>query len=388
VRQKSLEKIYDTYGADNLTTTQSIKRDALADGVAFVLDGKLINQRYAMHFDGLKRVDGQSVLGDFHYVPVIFAEPRRVSRPERLLLEILALLLSPVQGKTPRMGIVYHGPDCRTTTVRFSTRLTRAEALRANMVRLVACETPPKLLLNKHCAVCEFRERCYTQAIQEDNLSLIRGIGEKEITRYSRKGLLTLTQLAHTFRPRRDPKQVDRLRKQRYHALHAMALRDRKIYILGEPQLPSNSVQMFLDMEGNPYEGFIYLIGVIVCDGGREEQYSFWADDKAEEEHIFNALFALVERFEDVVIYVYGSYERTALKRVRKYTQRIRSADKVLNALVNVLSIIYTHFYMPTYSNGLKEIGDLLGFTWRHGILSGIDSIVARCRWKLPKTKS
>jgi predicted RecB family nuclease len=81
---------------------------------------------------------------------------------------------------------VYHGPDCRTTTVRFS-------------------ETSPKLILNNHCAICEFRQQCNTQAVQEDNLSLIRGIGEKEIKGYGRKGLFTLTQLAHTFRPRAAP---------------------------------------------------------------------------------------------------------------------------------------------------------------------------------------
>jgi len=41
-----------------------------------------------MHFDGLRRVDGPSALGDFHYVPVIFAEPRRIRKPQRLLLEV------------------------------------------------------------------------------------------------------------------------------------------------------------------------------------------------------------------------------------------------------------------------------------------------------------
>ena len=61
---------------------------------------------------------------------------------------------------------------------------------------LLACEVkqlqasgePPRLMLNKHCQVCEFRQRCYTQAEKEDNLSLLRGMSEQEISRQNSKG--------------------------------------------------------------------------------------------------------------------------------------------------------------------------------------------------------
>jgi predicted RecB family nuclease len=61
---------------------------------------------------------------------------------------------------------------------------------------------PPRLLLNQHCPQCEFRTRCHEQAVREDNLSLLRGVGEKEVKALASKGILTLTQLAQTFRPR------------------------------------------------------------------------------------------------------------------------------------------------------------------------------------------
>ena len=48
----------------------------------------------------------------------------------------------------------------------------------------------PRLVLNDHCQVCEFRLGCHSQAVQEDNLSLLRGIGEKEIKSLARKGIL------------------------------------------------------------------------------------------------------------------------------------------------------------------------------------------------------
>ena len=111
-------------------------------------------------------------------------------------------------------------------------------------------------------------------------MSLLRGLGEKEIKNYGRKGLFTLTQLAHTFRPRRKGKRSERGSKHRYHALQALAIRDKTIYLLGAPSVPSRAVQIYLDMEGNPEDKFVYLIGMVVCDTDGDHRYSFWADSK------------------------------------------------------------------------------------------------------------
>ena len=89
---------------------------------------------------------------------------------------------------------------------------------------MVGAESPPRLILNDHCQVCEFRQRCHDQAVQEDNISLLRGMGEKEVKSYARKGIFTVTQLAHTFRPRRRGKRSPPKKNHRYHALQALAL--------------------------------------------------------------------------------------------------------------------------------------------------------------------
>lgn len=54
-----------------------------------------------------------------------------------------------------------------------------------------------------------------------------------------------------------------------------------------------------------------------------------------------------------------------------------------MNALVNILSYIYAHIYFPTYSNGLKEIGRSIGYSWTAPDASGIQSIVWRSRWEI-----
>jgi predicted RecB family nuclease len=63
--------------------------------------------------------------------------------------------------------------------------------------------TPPRRILNSHGPLCEFRQRCHVEAMAQDDLSLLRGMSAKEITKYHQRGIFTVTQLSCTFRPRK-----------------------------------------------------------------------------------------------------------------------------------------------------------------------------------------
>lgn len=385
LRVKAIHHILASYPASEVERNTVLTRPALGRGASFILDAELQDGHFRVHFDGLKRVDGRSELGDFQYLPVLFHGGGRVRKAQRLLLAALGYLLGRLQGKSPDRGLIYHGGECMATTVHFGSDLKAAEDMLERVGRVQRGEAAPKLLLNGHCQVCEFRRQCHAQAVGEDNLSLLRGLSEKEVKGYGRKGLFTLTQLAHTFRPRRKGKRSDRRHQHRYHALQALAIRDRRVYVLGAPQVPDSEVRIYLDLEGDPEEGLIYLIGMIVCDGregGGESRYSFWADGKDHERDIFEQFLEVVSRYEDPRVYCYGNYERAFIRRMRRVARRKTSVDKVLGRLVNTLSIIYAHLYFPTYSNGLKEVAGCLGFSWSETEASGVQSIAWRMRWE------
>ena len=59
-------------------TTAALKR-----GAAFILDATLDD----LHFDGLKRVDGPSKLGVFHYVPMLFHGQNKVGKIDDVLID-------------------------------------------------------------------------------------------------------------------------------------------------------------------------------------------------------------------------------------------------------------------------------------------------------------
>jgi predicted RecB family nuclease len=56
--------------------------------------------------------------------------------------------------------------------------------------------------------------------------------------------------------------------------------------------------------------------------------------------------------------------------------------DQILDALVNVLSVVYAHLYFPCHSNGLKDVAGCLGCSWSEADASGLQSIAWRKRWE------
>jgi predicted RecB family nuclease len=380
VRREVLGQMLARYPAEKVESDVALTPAALRRGPAFLLNVTLEDDAFSLCFDGLKRVAGPSPLGDYHYVPLLFQGGGSVRITQRLLLELYGLLLGRIQGHAPGHGIVWHGQGCRATKVRLSPDPRKAERLLRDVQQLR--ETGPRLVLNDHCPVCEFRRRCHEQAVREDSLSLLRGVREKEVRGYARKGILTLTQLAHTFRPRRKGKRAARRAGHRYHALQALAVRDKRVYVFGRPQLPAAPVRIYIDCEGLPDEGFVYLIGMTVVQGVSAEHYSFWADTKDQEPVIFEQFLAEVSRYDDIQVLCYGRYERAFLKRMRRAASRKKSVDRVLAVLVNVLGLVYSHLYFPCYSNGLKDVAGCLGCSWTDLDASGVQSIVWRKHWE------
>jgi predicted RecB family nuclease len=250
VKRLATNKLIAHDPADEVEQDVALTLATLRRGAAFLLNATLEDDHLALAFDGLKRVTGPSKLGDFHYVPMLFSEGCRIRKQQRASLEVYGVLLSRLQGRSPGFGILWHGQECRGTRVRLSPDHRKAERLLEELRQMSGGETPPRLILNDHCAVCEFRQRCQQQALQEDNLSLLRGMTEKEVRAYARKGILTVTQLAHTFRPRRKGRRAPPRADRHSHPLQALAVRDKKVYVFGAPQLPTRPVRVYLDIEG------------------------------------------------------------------------------------------------------------------------------------------
>jgi predicted RecB family nuclease len=382
-REQAIASLVARFGEGDACRGTTVTAATLKKGAPLLTDANLEDEGLSLLFDGLKRVDGPSRLGEHYYLPVLHHHGDKVGQRQKLLLAVLGLMLDRLQGLRPAFGLVARGPEGRLGKVRLDARIYRqAGQVLDEVKRLQQGGEPPRLTLNGHCQVCEFRQRCRTQAEQADDISLLGGVGEKELQRYHRKGIFTLTQLSCTFRARKKSKRVKRSGHVRYSALQALAIREKKVHVYGTPDLPRKPVQVFLDAEGNEDGSFAYLLGVLVGEGDTQKSYSFWADGPDEEVEVFDAFLDLLDGHEDFVLFHYGSYEKALLRRMRKVVKRKRLVDRALAKSVNVLSVIHASVYFPTFSNGLKEVGRYLGRTWTEGDASGLQSLVWRARWE------
>jgi predicted RecB family nuclease len=194
-------------------------------------------------------------------IPIRFIFSSKLSLDDKRLLAFDALVLSERLGRAVGRGKIIHGDGQVKLEVKTSAFTSELRKVTGKIAALLASHSPPDLVLNRHCVECEFRTRCRQRAAEKDDLSLLRGMTEKERKNLNRKGIFTVTQLSYTFRPRRKPKRLVGNHEKYHHSLKALAIRDRKIYIVGSPELKIEGTPVYLDVEGLPDRDFYYLIG-------------------------------------------------------------------------------------------------------------------------------
>jgi predicted RecB family nuclease len=390
-REEAVAKLAARFGEGNTSRGTAVTTAALKQRTTLLVDASFDDDAMSLRFDGLKRVDGASGLGDHHYMPVLHNHVDKVGRHQKLLLAVLGLTLAGVQGLRPALGLVASGPDARLGKVRLDAKLYRqAEQVVAEVKRHQACGELPRLTLNKHCQLCEFRERCRKQAEQADDLSLLRGMSEQEISSQNSKGIFTVRQLSYTFRVRRKNKRAKRQSFTRSFALQALAIRENKIHVHGSYAVPTSPTSIYLDIEGLPDRNSYYLIGLVVVENGGESRHSFWADCEEEQTGIFARLLEKLGSYPDYRLFHFGNYETKALRRIKRCLpeDQQQQVEVVLGRAVNVLSIINAHVYFPTYSCGLKEIARSIGCDWSEPDASGLQSVRWRTAWEKSRDES
>jgi predicted RecB family nuclease len=146
--------------------------------------------------DLLRRVEGLSALGEFHYEPGDIKSSLR-SRGEQIAqVVVYALMLEQVQQRRPTNGflILRDGHEERFAIADYD--LAVEDAL-ADMVGIRAGSQPaPDLHLHLGCANCRWREACTTDAIATDDISLVPAVPRAYRAALRTAGLETSAALA------------------------------------------------------------------------------------------------------------------------------------------------------------------------------------------------
>jgi len=333
--------------------------------------------------DAIERVDAPSALGCFSYRVIQYIREAKPPVSARLLLAYRSILLGEIQGTLPSSGVMICGPNLESRQVRLGALEGKVRKLLKELAAQLEGTKEAPLVLNSHCAICEFRSGCREEALKIDHLSLLGAISRNEIASYNQKGIFTVSQLSYTFRYRKPAKRAKHPTKPHQHALQALALRMQKVHLHGDIALPTAAVSVYFDIEGLPEQEFYYLIGALVVQDGKETHHAFWADNPAEQQSIFLQFSRLVAGLGPCKLFHFGRYDSDAIKAMQSGLDDDagRPVGALLSEATNVLTVIHSHVYFPVYTNSLKEIAGYLGFRWTENEASGIQSIILRDTW-------
>jgi predicted RecB family nuclease len=333
----------------------------------------------------VERVPSQGRGKPARFIPIRFAFRNKLTKDDRLLVAFDARVLSEMLGREPTHGKILHGDDHATVKVKTSALANQVQKVTTQIAILLGSNSPPDLVLNRHCPECEFQPRCRKKALEKDDLSLLAGMSDKERKKLHGKGIFTVTQLSYTFRPRRRPKRHRDKREKYHHSLKALAIRENKIHVVGSPDLTMEGTPVYVDVEGLPDRDFYYLIGLRVRNGDSVEQHSLWADNIEEEKKTWNDFLSILARIEKPVLVHYGSLEKAFFRLMIQRYGGLEGESPVSNTIrcsINLVSLMFAQVYFPTHSNGLKDVARFVGFEWSEPNAAGIQTIVWRKEWE------
>lgn len=357
--------------AKTLIRTQSAGNNfAFNDGI--ILDQKFINTNTEIILDGFEFIGKNKV------IPILLTPFEKITQTDKLLISLQASLIQTEFNLKVECCKVIYGKNFQEKQFKLSSFTKNIKKHIDELNKMLLAPNEPYLILNRHCAICEYSASCKEKAKVDSNMSLLDRATFKVIDKYKKKGIFTIQQLSYLYKPRRQTKRTKQLVAHNLE-LQALALRTDKIYVQQLSELSRQPIELFLDIEGNPDQDLYYLIGVLICKDDATISNSFWADKTSDEAHIWQLFLSIINEYPDAPIYHYGSYEIKAIAILgKRYNTNI---THIQNRLINIVNSIYGKIYFPVYSNRLKELGNYIGATWSSPYASGIQSLIWRHQW-------
>ncbi len=364
---------------------------AMREGADVIVQAPVAGDGWFGYADVLRRVEGESVLGGWHYEVHDTKLTRETRGGTILQLCVYSHVIGALQGKVPEWLRVVTPAESEAYRVDDFAAFYRqlVTDYRAFVDARVAADDGPSEYPepSDHCEVCRWWERCNARRRQDDHLSFVAGLGRLHQGEFESRGLATLERLAVeplplAFKPRRGSRDTcERLREQArvqkqqrddgrpVHELLEVDDRDFGLRLLPEPS-PGD---VFLDFEGDPFAregGREYLVGLGQArpDGSFDYRVR-WAFTDAEERRLFewlmDTLQAAVTADPGAHIYHYAPYEPAAIKRLMsRHATREMLVDTLLREgrFVDLYAVVRRSLRAGVESYSIKKMEPFYGF--------------------------
>lgn len=366
--------------------------DRIAEGVLVVELGQGL--RLVSCPNLLVKQPGQSIFGDWVYVPADIRLGKRPKMDYQIVVGFHAYVLAEVQGAWPETGWLMlrqrgvYAVDLAEIVPRMQ------DVLRSCIQTLQHAEEPEVFIAHNRCDLCQWFGHCYGLAQTHQHLSLLPGVTPSRYTHLKALQLTTLEALAFT-----SPKRLEglpgfgvqvahRLVRQAQAVLYNRAIADSwgptSEWLLSITELPTAPVELYFDIEASPEQNLIYLHGVLVIDriAQTETFYPLLAQSQTEEQLIWERFLDLVWQYPDAPIFHFCPYEVQTVRRLGEYYNTPpERVEPLLSRFVDLHERVTRVAILPVESYALKPIARWLGFNWRNPDANGAQSICWYAQW-------
>ena len=183
-QEKAIQRLAERFSPREVASGPLSLENALRGRHRLLLDVSSNSERDSITVPAIERL-ASGRQQDF--AVVICSPGNKVTRPTKLVAALLGIALKTWSGLPVSCAKVIFSQRFSTTRLGLSgpngpTNLGKeAASMLHDLEAMLVKQAAPKMFLNAHCAICEYRERCRKDAAERDHLSLLTGLQPKEI---------------------------------------------------------------------------------------------------------------------------------------------------------------------------------------------------------------
>lgn len=334
--------------------------------------------------DLLVKQPGNSVFGDWIYIPVQIELGKRPKQEYKISVAFHAQVLAQVQGVSPPTAWLVLR-EKKMHSVQLEHWVLQMQKIWQECRQMLSEAQIPEVFISRQkCNLCHWYNHCYEVAKSEEHLSLLPSVTPSRYSYLKELNLTTVASLANANFDELEEVFGEEITLQMLR--QAQSKLENKVIFNADlcVNFPNSSIELYFDIESQPDVDFAYLLGVLVVDreAKTKEFYAFLAEESAEEGMVWRDFLELVWKFPEAPIYHFCDYE---LLMVRELADRYQTPNElwepVQYRLVDVHQALTQAVTMHIESYSLKAIARWLGFEWRDPSANGSQAICWYDEW-------
>jgi len=139
---------------------------------------------------------------------------------------------------------------------------------------------------------------------------------------------------------------------------------------------------LIIDIESDSLRDVDFMFGVLVVDGANETYHVFTAETPEDEASTWRDFLSFIGEYAGANIYHYGWYEVDRFRQLSAKYGVTEVAERMFSEnMIDLLGRLRGSIIFPSPFYSLKDVAKHLGFKWRAGEVTGVDSIIWYEKW-------